>query len=281
MPWPVGLQMQQAVEASNRRGEEGLPLRVGISSGDVDVAEDDDIHGTAVVEAARLCAAATGGQILVTETVRALAGSRGGHAFTSLGPRELKGMADPVPTVEVGWAPLAEGDLIAPVPLPPRLALDTSWDFCGRLSEIETLEAMWRRAIEGTPGVALLGGEPGAGKTRLAREVAVRVHEEGGLVLFGRVDEDAAVAYQPFAEALRHYLANVDEDTRSHLLELRGGVLARLAPELSEETPSGPADALTLFDGLADWLSEEGERRPVLLVLDDLHRPGGRLSRPW
>ncbi|MBK5115816.1 MAG: adenylate/guanylate cyclase domain-containing protein, partial [Thermoleophilia bacterium] len=82
--------MQQAVEAAARRGDDGLPLRVGISAGDVTVADDGDVHGTAVVEAARLCAEASAGQVLGTETVRVLAGSRGGHAFTSLGPVELK-----------------------------------------------------------------------------------------------------------------------------------------------------------------------------------------------
>ncbi len=50
--------MQQAVEASARRGDDGLPLRVGVALGDVDVAGDGDCHGTAVVEAARVCAAA-------------------------------------------------------------------------------------------------------------------------------------------------------------------------------------------------------------------------------
>lgn len=269
-----GVAMQQAVEAACRGGEEGLPLRVGVSSGDVDVSEDDDLHGTAVVEAARLCAAAAGGQILVTETVRALAGSRGGHAFSSLGPVELKGLSEPVLAVEVGWAPIAEGDLLAPVPLPPRLAAEPSWEFYGRVRELGQLERLWRDAVNGFPRLALLGGEPGAGKTRLAREIAVRVQDEGGLVLFGRVDEDAAVAYQPFAEALRHYLACIDEDTRARLLELRGGALARLAPELVDEIPPGPADALNLFDGLADWLSEESTRRPVLLILDDLHWAG-------
>ncbi len=46
--------MQQAIEAAGRQGEEGLPLRVGVSAGDVSIDEDDDLHGTAVVEEARL-----------------------------------------------------------------------------------------------------------------------------------------------------------------------------------------------------------------------------------
>ena len=52
-----------------------LEMRVGISAGDATF-EDGDWFGTPVVEASRLCAAATGGQILVSDLVRALAGSR-------------------------------------------------------------------------------------------------------------------------------------------------------------------------------------------------------------
>src|SRR6476661_8445925 len=108
--------MQQAVDAGARGGEDGLPLRVGLALGDVDVDEEGDCHGRAVVEAARVCAAAGAGQILASDTVRAVAGSRGGHVFTPLGPVELKGIAEPVTLVEVGWAQLAEDGRSAPVP---------------------------------------------------------------------------------------------------------------------------------------------------------------------
>jgi len=263
--------MQQAIEAARRGGEEGLPLRVGVSSGDVSVADDGDVTGTAVVEAARLCAAANGGQILVGELVRGLAGSRGGHAFTPLGPVVLKGLAEPVSVAEVGWAPVAEGGAVAPVPLPPRLAFESSWEFVGRSGEVQRIDALWQDAVGGARRVALLGGEPGEGKTRLSREVAVRAHEQGALVLFGRVDEDLAVAYQPFAEALGHYLASVDEPTRERVLRLRGGVLARLVPELVEEQPPGQVEAWAIYEGLVDWLAGEAAQRPVVLVLDDIH----------
>jgi class 3 adenylate cyclase/tetratricopeptide (TPR) repeat protein len=265
------IEMQQAVDAGERRGDEGLPLRIGLALGDVDIDSDGDCHGMAVVEASRICAAAGAGQVLASDTVRAVAGSRGRHVFTPLGPVELKGIEEPVPIVEVGWAPLAAGNGLAPVPLPPRLAFESAWTFVGRDDERARIDALWLEAAAGALRVALLGGEPGVGKTRLAREAAVRAHEQGALTLFGRVDEELAVAYQPFAEALRHYLASVDEATRKHVLALRGGVLARLVPELVDELPEGPVEPWAVLEGIVDWLAEEARQRPIVLVLDDLH----------
>ena len=85
-------QMQQAVEARNRRSEEQLGVRIGLSLGEATV-EDGDYFGEPVVEAARLCAHAAGGQIVVNALVRQLAGSRDGHRFRSLGDLELKGIS--------------------------------------------------------------------------------------------------------------------------------------------------------------------------------------------
>ena len=55
--------MQQAIEHHNRSDSEPLGVRIGMSAGEA-VEEDDDYFGDPVVEAARLCAAANGGQIL-------------------------------------------------------------------------------------------------------------------------------------------------------------------------------------------------------------------------
>src|SRR5664280_1379089 len=81
------VQMQQAVEARNRRAEEELGLRIGVSVGDTTV-EEGDYFGEPVVEAARLCARAAGGQIIVTDLVYRLGGSRDSHVFESLGDLE-------------------------------------------------------------------------------------------------------------------------------------------------------------------------------------------------
>ena len=64
--------IQQAAYAHNREApDEPLDIRIGLSAGDVSV-EDGDCFGTPVVEASRLCAVATGAQILAAELVRLL-----------------------------------------------------------------------------------------------------------------------------------------------------------------------------------------------------------------
>ena len=90
--------MQRAVAALNQRQPLlHLSIRVGVSVGEVS-REDGDLHGAPVVEAARLCAKARGDQILASDLVRALVGSRRGLEFSSVGALELKGLPEPVVT---------------------------------------------------------------------------------------------------------------------------------------------------------------------------------------
>ncbi len=105
--------MQQAVEARTRRSEERLGVRIGVSVGDATV-EDGDYIGEPVVESARLCAHATGGQIVVNALVRRLASSRDGHRFRSLGGLELKDISEPVAAFELEWEPAAGGRIALP-----------------------------------------------------------------------------------------------------------------------------------------------------------------------
>jgi class 3 adenylate cyclase/pimeloyl-ACP methyl ester carboxylesterase len=81
-------------------------VRIGVSAGEA-ANDDGDWFGTPVVEAARLCAAAVAGQTLVSEVVRALVGSRGGHQFRSVGSLTLKGLTEPLPAAAVIRTPIA------------------------------------------------------------------------------------------------------------------------------------------------------------------------------
>ncbi len=96
--------IQQAVEERNRTAVDALALRIGISVGDA-IAADGDLHGTAVVEAARLCAEAAGGTILCSEAVRTVSANRSGCTFGEGRPVELKGLPGPLVVHEVAWEP--------------------------------------------------------------------------------------------------------------------------------------------------------------------------------
>ena len=266
--------MQQALDRHNRRGGEPLLMRVGIALGEVTV-EEGDYFGTPVVEASRLCDHAVGRQILLTEMAKTLAGSRGGQRFESRGAVELKGLPDPVTVVEVMWQPAADTGL----PLPARLQVPHGIAFVGRAAATETLTLAWKRAREGARQLVFIGGELGVGKTRLATETALAAHGEGATVLLGTCDEDLAVPYQPFVEALRHFIAACPEDQLVTRLGDRRNELSRLVPELPHRVPGlsppQPADPDTerylLFEAVAGWLAAASPDRPVVLLLDDLH----------
>ena len=270
--------IQQRVDAL--RFEEpyvSLSLRVGISLGDVTV-EDADVFGTPVIEAARLCAAAEGGQILASSVVEALARNRGGHVFTPVGDLELKGLSEPVATVEIGWErSVRERGL----PLPHALAArDGAFPFSGRASALDVLTARWKRTLHsGAKSCVLIAGEPGMGKTRLASEFAQRVHADAATVLFGRCDEELGIAYQPFVEALTHHSANLDVAHMEHL-GVRPNELTRLVPDLAtrfaldgERIASGDAevDQYRLFEAVDSWLAAAAGSDGLVLVVDDIH----------
>ena len=148
-------QMQQAVEARNRRAEEHLGVRIGVSLGEA-TAEDGDYFGEPVVESARLCAHAEGGQIVVNALVRQLAGSRDGHSFHSLGGLELKGISEPVQAFELQWEPLLETGIA----LPERLRELPATGYVGRVPNAPGLGSCGGRRV----GVAASGaGQRGGG----------------------------------------------------------------------------------------------------------------------
>jgi len=90
--------VDQAVEP----GQAPLRVRIGLNAGEP-VAEDDDLFGTAVQLARRICDAANAGEILASEVVRALAGGKE-FVFADQGTRALKGFDEPVRLHRVEWS---------------------------------------------------------------------------------------------------------------------------------------------------------------------------------
>ena len=136
-------------------------------------------------------------------------------------------------------------------------------------ASVNGLREAWAAARRGEARTALLAGEPGIGKTSLAAQVALEVHEEGGRVLLGRCHPEALVPYEPFVEALRQLPAAA---LREH-----AAILGRVLPELASKQSSGAAaseDQATrhlLFDAVARTLEDAARQQPLMLVLEDLH----------
>ncbi len=283
--------MQQAVHRDNARADRTLGIRVGLSAGEA-TSEDGDYFGDPVVEAARLCARAERGQILAADLVRASAGRRSPHEFTSLGVLELKGLPDPVETLEVGWEPLTdEAPSSGKVPLPTRLVHRPGVGVVGREEELASLSATAKAVASGEGReVVLIAGEPGQGKTTLVAEIARRAHEDGMTVLLGRCDEEVGAPYRPMQEALTHYVAHADEALlRSHVA-VHGGELARMVPALQQRLGDLPSPQSTdpdterylLYAAAVGLLEQAAAAAPMLVVLDDLHwadRPSLQLLR--
>jgi class 3 adenylate cyclase len=273
-----GVAMQQSVERDNRDREHSVGLRVGLSGGEV-TREDDDCFGDPVVEAARLCAICEGGQVLATEWVRLTAGRRGRHEYRPLGELTLKGLTDPVETVEVPWEPLRGTDNGTSMPLSGRLAVRPPVGVVGRAAEIQTMTDAVKRVAGGEGReVLLVSGEAGLGKTTLVAETAHAAFDTGACVLFGHCEEDLATPYQLFAEALGHYVTHAPEEQLLAHVEAHGSELSRLAPTLASRIrdlpPSKATDSDTerflLFAAVVGLLGSMSREQPVVLVLDDL-----------
>ncbi|MBA3534365.1 MAG: AAA family ATPase [Ardenticatenales bacterium] len=161
----------------------------------------------------------------------------------------------------------------APLPaLSAVVASVAALPFTGRSSELARL-----RAVAGSGQLAIIEGEPGIGKTRLAEEF---IRTSGALVLAGAAHElEHALPYHPIIEALRSLLANPEWPLLRANLNLPAvwlGEIARLLPELAATLPTPlpaarAADEARLWEGTHQFLLSLARQRPLLFFLDDLH----------
>jgi class 3 adenylate cyclase len=91
-------QMQRAFDAFNLASKETLRVRIGLDVGEP-ITDSNDLFGTTVQTAARLCQAAEPDTILISDAVRDALGNA--FELKELGTRSLKGFASPVAVYEV------------------------------------------------------------------------------------------------------------------------------------------------------------------------------------
>ncbi len=273
-----GVYAHNQVEASSVQ----LAVRAGLEAGEP-IRNEGDYFGTPVVVAKRLCDTADGGQIVVSETVRRLVGSRAGHTFADLGDRSLKGFSEAVPICEVQWEPPAEQLSQSPASpevssTGPRLRVEPA-SFVGRGTEFQQLEQCWASVRNGQRRLILLSGDAGIGKTRLASEFAFQCEQRGSEVLFGRADESSRTPCQPIVDALEQQaLWRSASDLRAVLgpayEEMKNAI--ELAHEIGRATTSRTAldndqSHERLIRLLASIFTAALFPDGAVLVLDDLH----------
>jgi class 3 adenylate cyclase/tetratricopeptide (TPR) repeat protein len=251
-----------------RVAELGLAARVGIESGEVvteDGAESTFATGEAVNLAARLQQEAGPGEILIGPGAARLVRDR--IELDDVGPFDLRGWAKPVAAYRVVCA--SE---------PGALVRGLSSPLVGRESELELLENTFARAVrDRRPSLFTLYGDPGVGKSRLAREFVAGL--EGATVLMGRcLPYGEGVTYWPLAEMVKASAGIADDDPLdtaqeklrascedeavADLLGLAVGVLEAVEGERGQQEIAWAART---------WTEQLAQAQPLVLMFEDVH----------
>ncbi len=141
-------------------------------------------------------------------------------------------------------------------------------------------ERMWRRTLGGATQLAVLAGEPGAGKTRLAVEFARRLATNATL-LAGRCERQGSARFGPLLDAMEGHLRVSPTDPGAPDVSAAERILARVMPHLTEQgvEPSPDLEDPSLEEyrlgrAVIDVVSTLARRSPVLMVLDDVQWAG-------
>ncbi|AUY54306.1 BTAD domain-containing putative transcriptional regulator [Streptomyces sp. CB01881] len=141
--------------------------------------------------------------------------------------------------------------------------------FVGREAEFARLVEAAGRAATAGPGVALVTGEAGLGKSELLERLGERLRGDGWLVAVGQAtDDEGAPPAWPWVAALRTIAAAAPPPAESTEV---------LAPLLSDRASGqGPeedvaAGRFRLNRAVSQWLAAVSRERPLAVLLDDLH----------
>jgi class 3 adenylate cyclase len=245
------LEVQRALASHEWPPGVSVRVRMGIHTGQA-IPVEGAYTGLAVHRAARICAAARGGQVLVSQATQTLIEDEEeelAFALTELGERRLKDLDRPVRLFELTVAEaVPEPPPREPAPAPALASI------VGRAAELQVMSAAYARAVAGQAQVMLITGEAGIGKTRLVEELTGRARSaaDGTQVRIGESAPmaGAALAYGPFVAALGHEAEWLLADDRAdNMLAARHRLFVRVSGVLA---------------GLA-------ARSPQVLVLEDLH----------
>lgn len=145
--------------------------------------------------------------------------------------------------------------------------------FVGRKPELKALLSGLDACLAGQGSVALLAGEPGIGKTRLAEELAARAEEHAAAVFWGRCsDGEGAPAFWPWIQVIRSYTrARPAEQWQEEMGAGRDDIAPWLSGTPIALTSSDDQARFRLFESVTHFLATAARAQSLVLVLDDLH----------
>lgn len=203
-------------------------------------------------------------------TIRYESGDRAGAlaAYERFAKRLREEMrVDPMPETQALRAAIAQN---APVTLAApsngAKAGSRGTPFVGRTRELTMLRERLHEADRSRGTLVFISGEPGIGKTRIARELALEMEREGGRVFTGGTSRPEATPYEPLVDVLRSASSLIAESALEARLR---DVVGSIVPELGGAR--GAQDRSRLFEAIAQALTELTRSRPLLLVLEDTH----------
>ena len=286
----AGLDMVAAIGRLETRAGAPLQARVGIATGAVvagdlvgeGAAQEQAVVGDTPNLAARLQDLAEPASVVIAAATRRLIG--GLFAVRDLGRHELKGYHAPVQAWAVDGAAASDSRFEA-----VRAAHLTS--FVNREAETGVLLELQRRAWRGEGQVALLTGEAGIGKSRIAAWLADRlVAEPHTRLRFQCSPYHSSSALHPFVSQLDYAAGFKPEDGAGKRLEKLEAMLAEWTSDVAMVAPffasllsidaDGCYPALGLSPGqqrrrilaaLLDRFEALARREPVLVLFEDAH----------
>ncbi|WP_267241688.1 AAA family ATPase [Streptomyces sp. PR69] len=141
----------------------------------------------------------------------------------------------------------------------------------GRDHPAGVLRAEIGRATGSHGGLVLVTGEAGIGKTTLVMDAADEARRRGALVLGGSCwDSQSAPGYWPWVQVVRGLRRGAGGDAWAEAERAAGGRLAVLLGEAAGEADAG-GEGFPLYDAVTTALVTVSQRRPLVVVLDDLH----------